>query len=142
MRLFVNYISVHLEISEGSNCNILKLQNPFEEAIVLFTSINPFEIVHVVIPGLAAAIPAKKRAQSHTDRREVKEMHNSKVVAAYIRILAKTFATKTHPPRKLVALRLINPQLVSKDIITVWTLGQLRRCLRQVENTDSLSVFA
>ncbi len=48
----------------------------------------------------------------------MKEMHTSKVVATCIWILVKDFATKTRPPRKLVALCLINRQLVSKKIFT------------------------
>jgi hypothetical protein len=131
------------EIRKGSNSNILDLQNPFEEDIVLFKSINPFEIVHVVIPG--GGDSCKKRAQSHTDRSEVKEMHTSKVVAAYIHILAKDYATKTRPPRKLVALCLINPYLLSKKIIAIEILldvGTAEEELENGENLHSLSVLA
>ncbi len=45
-------------------------------------------------------------------------MHTCKVVAAYVRVHAKDFACKTRPPCKLVALRLINWQLVCNKIFT------------------------
>ncbi len=45
----------------------------------------------------------QKGAQSHTVRSEVNEMHTSKVVAAYIRILEKDFAQVGHiAPDQLV----------------------------------------
>ena len=53
-------------------------------------------------------------------------MHTYKVVAAYVRVHAKDFVTKTCPPCKLVALRLIDWQLVCNKIFTVKILLDVR----------------
>ncbi len=41
------------------------------------------------------------------------------MVAAFVRVPAKDFATKTRPPCQLVALRLINWQLVCNKLFTI-----------------------
>jgi hypothetical protein len=68
-------------------------------------------------------------------------MHTCKVVAAYVRILAKYFATKTRPPCKLVALRLINWQLVSNKIFTVEILPDVRAAEEKLKSSRELAIL-
>ena len=78
------------------NRNILHLQHFCEENVVLLPCINAFEIVHVVIPGCCDA--CKRNEKLITEWCGSEAMHTCKVVAAYVRVPAKYFATKTRPP--------------------------------------------
>ncbi len=68
-------------------------------------------------------------------------MHTCKVVAAYIWILLKNFATKTRPPCKLVALHLINQQRVSKKIFTVEILLDVGTAEEKLETSRVLAIL-
>ncbi len=69
-----------------------------------------------------------------------KAMHTCKVVAAYVRVHAKDFATKTRPPCKLVALRLINWQLVCNKIFTVKILQDVLAAEEKLKTRRELAV--
>ncbi len=70
-------------------------------------------------------------------------MHTCKVVAAYVRILVKDFATnlKTRPPCKLVELRLINRQLVSNKIFTVEILLDVGTAEEKLKTSLELAIL-
>jgi hypothetical protein len=68
-------------------------------------------------------------------------MHTCKVVAAYVQILVKDFATKTRPPCKLVALRLINRQLISKKIFPVEILPDVGTAAEKLETSRELAIL-
>ncbi len=68
-------------------------------------------------------------------------MHTYKVVAAYVRVPAKDFATKTRPPCQLVALRLIKWQLVRNKLFTVKILLDVLAANEQLQTRSELAIL-
>ena len=68
-------------------------------------------------------------------------MHTCKVVAAYVWVPAKDFATKTRPPCQLVALSLINWQLVRTKLITMQILLDGRAAEEKLKTRSELAIL-
>ena len=83
----------------------------------------------------------ERKEKSITERCWSEAMHTCKVVAAYVRVPAKYFATKTRPPCQLVALRLINWQLVRPKLITIQILLDVRAAEEMLKTRSELAIL-
>ncbi len=122
--------------------NIFHLQGLFVEQIVLVARIRTVKVMGMMIVG---GCDACANEMSDMRRKETKGVHTGDVIATNIGRKAQHVAGEACPSGKLVSLGLVDRKLVGSKFFTF----EIRRnvitgleCATQVENSQSLSVFA